>query len=151
MEHLEKQNILSELQHGYRHGASTDTQLLKVIDILAKGLENKRQVDALSLDFERAFDVVPRERLLLKMRSYGIHHLIPWFRNFLSGRKQTVLVEGIKSRFFEVISGVCQGTVIAALCFLIFINDLPATIKNSFTGIFCDDTLIAKEIHYEKD
>ena len=45
----------------------------------------------------------------------------------------------------------CQGTVIAALCFLIFINDLPATIKNSFAGIFCDDTLIAKEIQKEED
>ena len=100
MNHLEKQDILSDLQHGYRHGATTETQLLKVIDILTKGIENKHQVDALSLDFSRAFDVVPRERLLLKMRYYGIHHLIPWFRNFLTGRTQTVLVEGITFRFF---------------------------------------------------
>ena len=49
------------------------------------------------------------------------------------------------------ISGVCQVTVIAALCFLIFIHDLPDTVKDSFTGIVCDDTLIAKEIKCQKD
>ena len=101
--------------------------------------------------FKCAFDVVPRERLLLKMRYYGIHKLNPWLRNFLTNRKQTVLIDGVKSRFIEVISGVCQGTVISALCFLIFINYLPNTIKESFTGIFCDNTMIAKEIKCQKD
>ena len=57
MKHLEKYNILSELQHGYRRGCSTETQLLKVIDLLAKGLHNKSQVDTISLDFSRAFDL----------------------------------------------------------------------------------------------
>ena len=67
MDHLDNHKILSNLQHGYRKGAST------VIDKLAKGIENKHLVDTISLDFSRAFDVVPRERLLLKMRYYGVY------------------------------------------------------------------------------
>ena len=87
MKHLSKHKILSKYQHGYRSGCSTETQLLKVIDLLAKGLERKTQVDTLSLDFSRAFDVVPHERLLLKLNYYGVRELLPWIRDFITNRK----------------------------------------------------------------
>ena len=64
MKHLEKHNILSKFQHGYRNKCSTETQLLKVIDLFAKSLNNNKQTDTISLDFSRAFDVVPHERLI---------------------------------------------------------------------------------------
>ena len=64
MNHLEKYDILSNLQHGYRNGCSTETQLLRVINLFAKGLENQSQTDAISLDFSRAFDVVPWTQIL---------------------------------------------------------------------------------------
>ena len=51
MNHLEKFNILSKFQHGYRNGCSTETQLLKVIDMFAKNLENKSQTDAIFFGF----------------------------------------------------------------------------------------------------
>ena len=151
MDHLEKYNILSDFQHGYRNKCSTETQLLKVVDYFAKSLENKTQTDSIFLDFSRAFDVVPHKRLLLKMNYYGFRKYLPWIQNFLSERKQSVVVDGVKSRFVSVTSGLPQGTVLAALLFLVFINDLPESITKSFTGLFCDDTLLAKEILTEKD
>ena len=149
MKHLENFNILSKYQHGYRNGCSTETQLLKVIDMFAKNLENKSQTDAIFLDFSRAFDVVPHERLLLKMDYYGVRKSLPWLSDFLKMRKQCVVIEGVKSRFVEVLSGLPQGTVLAALLFLVFINDLPESVTKSFTGIFCDNTLLAKEINQQ--
>ena len=146
MKHLDKHNILSKLQHGYRNRCSTETQLLRVIDLFAKGLENQKQIDVISLDFSRAFDVVPHQRLLLKMQYYGIRKILPWIQNFLTSRKQTVIIEGVQSRYVSVLSGLPQGTVLAGLLFLIFINDLPESVLESFTGIYCDDTLLAKEI-----
>ena len=136
MEHLESLQVLSKLQHGYRKNCSTETQLLKVIDIFAKGLENKEQIDAISLDFSRAFDTVPHERILLKLNYYGIRNILPWIKDFLTSRKQCVVIDGVKSRLVSVLSGLPQGTVLAALLFLIFINDLPESISNSFTEYF---------------
>ena len=63
----------------------------------------------------------------------------------------SVIIDGVKSRYVEVLSGLPQGTVLAALLFLIFINDLPNSVTKSFTGIFCDDTLLANEITNEND
>ena len=94
-------------------------QLLKVIDKFAKALEDEAQLDAISLDFKRAFDVVPTERLLLKLNYYGIRKLLPWFKDFLTGRNQIVTVEGIKSRLVKVLSGCPQGSRISALLFLV--------------------------------
>ena len=62
-----------------------------------------------------------------------------------------MIIDGTKSKFVEVISGLPQGTVIAALLFLVFINDLPESVTNSFSGLFCDDTLLAKEISTNND
>ena len=74
------------------------------------------------------------------MNFYGIRKILPWIENFLTGRNQSVVIDGVKSRFVKVISGLPQGTVLAGLLFLIFINDLPSTIKESFNGLFCEDT-----------
>ena len=103
------------------------------------------------MDFSRAFDVVPHQRLLLKMNYYGIRSILPWIKDFLSFRKQTVVIDGVHSKFVTVLSGLPQGTVLAALLFLIFINDLPESVLKSFTGVFCDDTMIAKEINKKND
>ena len=151
MDHFEENQILSDLQHGYRNGCSTETQLLKVVDHFANSLENNSQTDAIFLDFQRAFDVVPHQRLLLKLNYYGLRRYIPWIQNFLTKRKQCVVVDGVKSSFVDVISGLPQGTVLAALLFLVFINDLPQSVTKSFTGLFCDDTLLANEISSVND
>ena len=85
------------------------------------------------------------------MNYYGIRKSLPWIQDFLKIRKQCVVIDGVKSRYVSVISGLPQGTVLAALLFLIFINDLPSSVTQSFTGIFCDDTLLAKEINNQDD
>ena len=83
MNHLEKYDILSRLQYGYLNGCSTETQLLKAINLLTKGLENGSQTDAMSLDFSRAFDVVPHKRLLSKIDYYGIRKVYNGYKTVL--------------------------------------------------------------------
>ena len=72
-------------------------------------------------------------------------------QRFLVKGSPSLIVNGAKSRIVKMLSGIVQGSVTAALCFLIFINDLPASVTQSFTGLFCDDTLAAKEIVTEID
>ena len=67
MAHLEEHNILSHFQHGFRSGHSCETQLLIKIEDLSRNLHDNKQTDVQILDFQKAFDVVPHQRLLQKL------------------------------------------------------------------------------------
>jgi len=76
MSHLEEFKILSDIQHGFRKHHSCKTQLLITLEDLARNLDHGKQSDIILLDFAKAFDTVPRQRLLLKLRHYGIQGTI---------------------------------------------------------------------------
>ena len=95
MAHLEDHKILTDLQHGFRSGRSCETQLVTNFQDLAQ-MHNKKgsQIDIAVLDFSKAFDTVPHDGLLSKLKHYGIDEKIwLWIYNFLKNRKQSVLVE----------------------------------------------------------
>ena len=69
--HLERHSILTEAQHGFRSRRSCETQLIYTVHELARGLSEGKQIDAILLDFSKAFDKVPHERLLYKLHYYG--------------------------------------------------------------------------------
>ena len=149
--HLEQNNILTPLQHGFRRGHSCESQLLTTIQDILKGVDNNTQVDIVILDFSKAFDVVPHRRLMSKMRHYGVNGQIHnWIRAFLSGRTQSVIVGGESSGYVPVTSGVPQGTVLGPLLFLCYINDLPASVRSQIR-LFADDCLLYRQIKSLKD
>ena len=103
------------------------------------------------LDFSKAFDTVPHDRLLHKLHEYGITgQLHSWLSNFLQHRKMSVVVEGAISDETTVNSGVPQGTVLGPLLFLCHINDLPNTVKSK-VRLFADDCLLYREINCPQD
>ena len=72
MKHLDLHKILSDNQHGFHKKQSRESQLILTIQDLASGLEDGKQINAILLDFSKAFDKVPHQRLLLKLQHYGI-------------------------------------------------------------------------------
>ena len=142
---------LFPLQNGFRRGYSCETQLLAfitdVFDIVSKFI----QCDCITIDFQKAFDMVPHDILIKKLRRMGIdRRLVNWIENFLTDRMQCVKIGDVLSEIKHVTSGVPQGSVLAPLLFLIFINDLPANILSKIR-LFADDVLLYNGVNSQAD
>ena len=99
----------------------------------------------------KAFDTVPHQKLLQKLHGYQITGKVhKWIKHFLTGRNQTVVVNGVPSKEEVVVSGIPQGSVLGPILFLVFINDLPETVDVS-VRIFADDTKIFHKICSRND
>ena len=146
MKHLDKNELLSRDQHGFRSGRSCCTQLLELMEIWTNMLDKGVGWDCIYLDFAKAFDKVPHARLSKKLKALGIKgDLCLWLEDFLNDRQQTVVIKNCKSEPKEVISGIPQGSVLGPILFIIYINDLPEVVKSN-VKIFADDTKLFNAI-----
>ena len=142
LSHLEKNNILYDMQHGFRSKRSTETQLITFTQDALKNLGAGQQTDVIIMDFAKAFDKVSHWRLVTKLRNYGITGPVNrWIENFLSQRFQRVVCKGHHSEWAPVLSGVPQGSVIGPILFLVYINDLPEHV-GATVRLFADDTMM---------
>ena len=151
VDHMMANDMFADEQHGFVPGRSCITQLLVVLEKWTATIEEGTSIDAIYLDFKKAFDSVPHERLLIKLAAYGVQgNLLNWIRQFLSGRKQRVVINGQKSTWANVTSGIPQGSVLGPVLFVIFINDLPSVIQ-SIARIFADDTKMFRSLKTPAD
>ena len=94
------------------------------------------------MDLSKAFDTIDHLILLDKLSCYGVRGVaLNWFKSYLMGRKQCVVVDGVKSNFQEMTCGVPQGSVLGPLLFLIYVNDIINSSDILQFSLFADDTL----------
>ena len=147
VQHMESNSFLSPHQHGFRKKRSCLTQLLDHVDNTLKTLNSGDEVDVIYLDYAKAFDKVDHNILLAKAKRYGITgKTLQWLAEFLKNRLQTVVVEGEKSSFQIVISGVPQGTVLGPILFILYIDDQLDTLLTALGKVFADDTKLISKI-----
>jgi hypothetical protein len=98
LNHLENNSLLYDVQHGFRHSRSCETQLLSFVQELAANADNNIQTDLIIMDFAKSFDKVPHQRLLCKLKFYGIkNETLSWISAFFANRTQTVVLDGESS------------------------------------------------------
>ena len=114
-------------------------------------VEEGKPVDVLYLDLAKASNTVPPRKLLRKVKAYGIGgKILRWLEAFLVGRQQRVIVSGSRSGWAPVPSGVPQGSVLAPLLFILYVNDLPSDM-NSAVKIFADDSKLYRAVPNPSD
>ena len=142
VEHMERNNKFSVNQHGFVPLGDCSTNLLICVEKWIEILESNDCVDVVYTDFSKAFDSVPHQRLLRKLKKKGVTgKLLAWIAAFLNNRHQQVRVDDEFSTWKRVKSGIPQGSVLGPILFVIFINDMPDVVE-SICQLFADDAKI---------
>ena len=142
MKYLTDFQLLNDNQHGFRPSRCCVTQLLQLVHEWFQVLGKLGSVDAVFLDFAKAFNKVSHAHVLCKLECYGIKgQILNWLRDFLTSRKQCVVIEGQASDWLSVTSGVPQGSIPGPFLFLAYINDLPYSVTCN-SDLFADDTVL---------
>ena len=148
---LVKHKLTNTSQYGFLKARSCLTNLLCFLEEITKWVDDGSPVDVVYLDFQKAFDKVPHQRLLLKLKAHGIgNDVINWIEKWLTHRKQRVIVDGEISSWKSVLSGVPQGSVLGPILFLIYINDLEDDISSKVLK-FADDTNVFRKVTNDTD
>ena len=138
--HLQDNNLLSSLQSGFIPGDSTTNQLTFLYNTFCQALDSGKEDRAVFCDISKAFHRVWHSGLLHKLHAAGVTgEALAWFKNYLSDRKQRVVLPRTSSDWTLIRAGVPQGSIFCPLLFLLYINDIVTDISSNIR-LFADDT-----------
>ena len=122
---LIKHKLINPSHHGFLKAKSCLTNVLCFFEEITKWVDEGSPVDVTYLDFQKAFDKVPHQRIILKLKSHGMgNSIINWIELWLNDRRERVVVGGGVSSWKPVLSGVPKGSVLVPIVLLVYINDL---------------------------
>lgn len=141
--YLEQNNLLSDIQFGFRRGRSTEHAVSQLLDIVTSHLDNGRCCLGAFLDLAKAFDTVSIPILTQKLENLGIRgQTLSWFKSYLTNRKQLTKITDTTSDPSAINYGVPQGSILGPTLFIIYMNDISNVLTSNKAKIVCyaDDT-----------
>ena len=140
---LEKYDILSDCQSGFRRKKSTIQAVMNNLKYVYNNMDAGRVVVSFFMDFSKAFDCLDHELLLKKLFHYGVRGTpLKWFKSYLELRQQFVSVGNVESSLAPITHGVPQGSILGPLLFLLFINDFPSASNFFKFNLYADDSTL---------
>lgn len=140
---LDKHNILSDQQFGFRAGKSTEDAILSLTSNIYKSMDKNQPSLCVFIDLTKAFDTVCHKRLIEKLERCGFRGgVLNLLKNYMTDRHQYVAMEDTKSVLRAVTCGVPQGTVLGPVLFTIYINNILQLNSQGKIISFADDTVI---------
>ena len=138
-----RHNLLSQAQHGFQQGQSTQSALLDLMDHLYNAVESRNYSMAIFLDYQKAFDSIDQTILLRKLDRYGIRGIpLNLISSYLCNRRYRVCLNDYYSDYFTSTQGVPQGSILAPLLFNLFINDICYLSDSFKLVLYADDTTL---------
>ena len=142
LNHCIENDVITEKQAAYLKGDSTIQQLLYIVHHIRSNWGIGKITQGLFLDLSSAFEKVWHNGLIAKLNQIGVSGLcLNTISTYLSGRKQVVVVDGVKSDVLSVEAGVPQGSRLGPLLFIIYVNDIIDDLESDIL-IFADDTTL---------
>ena len=144
---FKENNLISPKHSGFKPGDSCINQLISITHEIYESLDAGLEVRSVFLDISKAFDKVWHEGVFFKLSQNGTSgNLLKLLTDFLKNRKQRATLNGQASFWTEVNAGVAQGSILGALLFLIYINDLPDGLSSNIK-LFADDTSLFSVVY----
>ena len=138
---IDKNNIFSKSQFGFRKNMGTEDALMDYINHLQSQLNSSKYTISIFLDLSKAFDVIDHKILEAKLYHYGFRgKILEFLMCFTKDRKYFVNINGRKSQVKTVNTGVPQGSTLGPLLFLLYINDMVNCSKLFLTQYADDST-----------
>ena len=146
-EFFTESNFISDNQSGFKPGDSCVNQLLSIIHEIYQSFDDNLEVRAVFLDISKAFDEVWHKGLIYKLKQNGISgNILNTIIDFLSFRKQRVVLNVQVSQCTSIEAGMPQGSILGQLLFFIYINDLSDDLSKN-AKLFVDDTSLFSVVH----
>ena len=142
LDHMSYHNIISNRQAAYLKGDSTVQQLLHIVHLIKKSWTNAHITQGVFLDVSAAFDKCWHSGMLAKLKQNKVDgKCLQLFESYLRGRKQIVVVDGVKSEIREVKAGIPQGSRLGPLLWILYVNDILENLESEVL-LFADDTCL---------
>jgi hypothetical protein len=141
-DYLYSNSLINSAQSGFKKLNSCFTCLSSMIDEWLQNLNNNKIIGYITLDFRKAFDILPHDILVKKLTLYGCDNLtVSWFQTYLENRNQIVQINGnVRSSALQNKYGVPQGSILGPLLFVLFLNDIIFEVEYCNLSLYADDS-----------